>query len=145
MLCWCESAVNRNRKLPQYLYRRLVCLDFEGQSRAFFRLALTFESQKVVGDGKMPSALKCKSFTCKNMWVDHTTYSMFLRYHHLSHVLIRVVINLEVITLANGPRLTDAFRGGNGGGKELCFCCCPAARPPTRIDHQLAYRNDNES
>ena len=78
------------------------------------------------------------------MWVTHTIYSMFLRYHHLSRVLIRVIINLEVNTQANEPRLTDAARGCGGGGNELSCCSFPAAWPQPQVDHQLANRNDNK-
>jgi hypothetical protein len=93
----------------------------------------------------MPSALKMKSFTCKNMWVTHTIYSMLLRYHHLSRVLIRVIINLEVNTQANEPRLTDASRSSGGGGEELYCCSSSTAWPQPRVDHPVVSHNDNKS
>ena len=57
---------------------------------------------------------------------------MFLRYHHLSRVLIRVVINLGVITLANGPRLLTPLEVHGGGGGELLYCSRAAAQPRPR-------------
>ena len=70
---------------------------------------------------------------------------MFLRYHHLSRVLIRVVINLGVVTQANESRLLMSLEV-EAEEAESCFT---AAVPPLSRglegDHQWVNRVSNES
>ena len=53
-------------------------------------------------------------------------------------MLIRVVINLGVITLANGPRLLTPLEVHGGGGGELFYCYRAAANAGSAARHLLA-------
>ena len=70
---------------------------------------------------------------------------MFLRYHHLSRVLIRVVINLGVITQANESRLLMPPEV-EAAGAESCFTAtAPQLSRDLEDDHQWVNRVSNKS
>ena len=70
---------------------------------------------------------------------------MLLRYHHLSRVLIRVVINLGVITQANESRLLMPLEV-EAAGAESCFTAtAPQLSRDLEDDHQWVNRVSNKS
>ena len=70
---------------------------------------------------------------------------MFLRYHHLSRVLIRVVINLGVITQANESRLLMPLEV-EAAEAESCFTAtAPQLSRDFEDDHQWVNRVSNKS
>ena len=70
---------------------------------------------------------------------------MFLRYHHLSRVLIRVVINLGVITLANGPRLLTPLEVMAAEAESYSTAPAPQHSRDLEGDHQWVNRDSNKS